>query len=85
MTIGELQALVARSALIHPLGTAHSFNDIADTTGVHVSVSALPGDVDIDARAGRAWIPAGMRYGDAARILDAKGLAFHNMASLGHI
>lgn len=85
MTVGELQALVARSALIHPLGTAHSFNDIADTTGVHVSVAALPGDVDIDARAGLAWIPAGMRYGDAARILDARDLAFHNMASLGHI
>lgn len=84
-TLAELQSLVSRSSLIHPIGTAHSFNDIADTNGVHVSAAGLPQDIEVDEQAGRARIPAGMRFGEAARILDAKGLAFHNMASLGHI
>ena len=84
-TLEELQHLVASTDLLHPIGTMHSFNDVADTTGLHVSVASLPQDVDIDAATSIAWIPAAMRYGDAARILDSRGWAFHNMASLGHI
>lgn len=84
-SIAELQALVGRSDRIRPIGTAHSFNALADTSGLHVSVAGLPQIIEVDESAELAWIPAGMRYGDAARILDARGLAFHNMASLGHI
>ncbi len=84
-TVDEVQQLVARTPLVHPLGTGHSFNDIADTAGMHVSVAGLPATIEIDSSAGVAWIPAGMRYGDAATSLDARGWAFHNMASLGHI
>lgn len=84
-TVAELQSLVAHADRIRAIGTAHSFNDLADTTGVHVSVAGLAQDIEVDESGGSAWIPAGMRYGDAARILDSRGLAFHNMASLGHI
>ena len=85
VTIGELQSLVAASPLIRALGTAHSFNAIADTAGVHVSVAGLASPIEIDADACVAWVPAGMRYGEAARLLDAQGWAVPNMASLGHI
>ena len=84
-TTAELQWLVAGSDRIRALGTAHSFNAIADTIGVHVSVASLPGGIEIDAEQALAWVPAGMRYGEAARLLDAKGWAIPNMASLGHI
>ncbi len=81
----ELQLLIAGSHRIRAIGTAHSFNDFADTSGIHVSLAGLSSDISIDDRQEVAWIPAGMRYGDAARVLDERGLAFHNMASLGHI
>ncbi|MDO8310272.1 MAG: D-arabinono-1,4-lactone oxidase [Actinomycetota bacterium] len=84
-SVGELRRLVATSTRIHALGTGHSFNEIADTSGVHVSLHGLPDDVDVDVDNGFAWLPSGMRYGEAARILDDRGLALHNLASLGHI
>lgn len=84
-TVSELQSLVSTSPSIRALGTAHSFNAIADTSGIHVSVGSLPGAIDIDSASGLAWVPAGMRYGEAARVLDAQGWSVHNMASLGHI
>lgn len=84
-SLAELQALVAGEPHVHAVGTTHSFNDIADTTGVHVSVAALPGEVTIDSARGLARVPAGMRYGELARELHARGWAVHNLASLGHI
>jgi xylitol oxidase len=83
--LSELQLLVGSSARIRALGTAHSFNAIADTTGIHVSVAGLDSQIDIDSRASVAWVPAAMRYGEVARLLDAQGWAIPNMASLGHI
>ncbi|MHB1166453.1 MAG: D-arabinono-1,4-lactone oxidase [Candidatus Nanopelagicales bacterium] len=84
-SVGELRRLVATSPRIHALGTGHSFNEIADTNGVHVSLRGLPDVVEVDEDNGFAWLPAGMRYGEAARVLDGRGLALHNLASLGHI
>ena len=84
-TNAELQWLVAGSDRIRALGTAHSFNAIADTIGVHVSVANLPRGIEIDAEQALAWVPAGMRYGEVARLLDAQGWAVPNMASLGHL
>lgn len=84
-TLTELQSLVGSSARIKALGTAHSFNAIADTTGIHVSVAGLDSQIDIDSQASVAWVPAAMRYGEVARLLDDQGWAIPNMASLGHI
>ena len=84
-TEAELQALVRSEPRVHAVGTAHSFNDIADTEGVQVSVAGLPGSVDVDSRAQLARVPAGMRFGEVARLLDERGWAVANLASLGHI
>jgi xylitol oxidase len=84
-SVGELQQLVASSPMIRALGTRHSFNDLADTTGVHVSVAGLPGGIEVDSDRKVARIPAGLRYGEAANLLNEQGWAVHNMASLGHI
>jgi xylitol oxidase len=84
-TVSELQQTISASHLVRALGTAHSFNAIADTSGAHVSVANLPGTVEIDSARSLASIPAGMRYGEAAQLLNAQGWALHNMASLGHI
>lgn len=84
-TVGALQSLVAASPRIHALGTAHSFNDIADTDGIHVSVAGLPPVIDIDTDRRVARVAGGLRYGEVARELDSAGWAVHNLASLGHI
>lgn len=84
-SVEEVQQIVAGAERVRALGTAHSFNDIADTTGVHVSLARLPVEVSIDAERRLARVPAGIRYGELAAILDQQGWAVHNMASLGHI
>lgn len=84
-SIDELRELVADADRIRPLGTGHSFNDIADSSGAQVSLEAMPGEVDVDEAAGVVWASGGMRYGDLARVLEARGFALHNLASLPHI
>lgn len=84
-SVQELQRIVIGADRIRALGTGHSFNDIADTPGVHVSLARLPVEVTIDSERRSARVPAGIRYGALAALLDAQGWAVHNMASLGHI
>lgn len=84
-SIDDLRAAVASGSRIRPVGTAHSFNDIADTDATQVSVAQLPPSVVIGADGKTATVSAGMRYGDvAARLLEHR-LALHNLGSLPHI
>lgn len=82
-SIAELQQVVADHPRVRALGSRHSFNDIADTTGVAVSPEALPPDVVVEASTVTA--SAGTRYGVLAAVLEARGLALANLASLPHI
>ncbi len=83
-TISEVQDAVRSVAGVRALGTRHSFNGIADSQTAQISTLKLR-DVDLDPKARTATVGAGIRYGDLAVILDAKGFALHNMASLPHI
>ncbi|GAA1220908.1 alditol oxidase [Kitasatospora nipponensis] len=84
-TTAELRRIVADGRSLRVLGTGHSFNAIADTTGDLVSVAALPRTVEPDERAGTVTVSAGMRYGEVAEVLDRAGRALHNLGSLPHI
>ncbi|AVT33599.1 MULTISPECIES: D-arabinono-1,4-lactone oxidase [unclassified Plantactinospora] len=84
-SLAELRSLVAGSDRIRALGTAHSFNRIADTTGDLVSVAGLPPVLEIDRAAGTVTVSAALRYGDLVGELDRAGLALHNLGSLPHI
>ncbi|UFS58021.1 D-arabinono-1,4-lactone oxidase [Subtercola endophyticus] len=81
----EVQEIVAASPRVRSLGTRHSFNDIADSTGDLVSLVDLPPEVSIDADARTVTVAAGTRYGALAVALQAEGWALHNMGSLPHI
>jgi xylitol oxidase len=70
---------------VHALGTGHSFNDIADTTGDLVSVAGLPPVIDIDSTRGMVRVSAGLRYGEVAPRLHAEGWSLPNLGSLPHI
>jgi xylitol oxidase len=84
-TLGELQRLVAGSGRVRAVGTGHSFNRIADTTGDLVSLAGLPPRMDIDPERRKVTVAAGLRYGDLAARLHPAGYALANLASLPHI
>ncbi|BDZ47131.1 FAD-binding protein [Naasia aerilata] len=84
-TVEELQELVSRSPAIRALGTRHCFNDIADTSGVLVSLAAMPAVAEIDESRSVVTVNAGARYGELAGALEPQGWALANLASLPHI
>ncbi len=84
-TIEELAALVTGARTVRALGSRHSFNTIADSPDVLVSLAALGGSIDVDTAAMAATVPAGIRFGELAGQLNAAGVALHNTGSLPHI
>ena len=84
-TVDELRRVVAGSRRIRPLGTAHSFNRIADCADDMVSVAGLPPTIRVDAAASTVTVAAGVRYGELAAAVYAAGFGLHNLGSLPHI
>ncbi|MFC7272511.1 FAD-binding protein [Paractinoplanes rhizophilus] len=82
---GEVRALVAAGGPLRVLGSGHSFNRMADTTGDLVSLAGLPRVFEIAPDRASVRVDGGMRYGELAARLQQEGLAVHNMASLPHI
>jgi alditol oxidase len=83
-SVAEVQDAVRSVAGVRALGTRHSFNGIADSQIAQISTLKLR-NVSIDAKTSTATVGAGIRYGDLAVLLDTKGFALHNLASLPHI
>jgi alditol oxidase len=83
-SVAEVQDAVRSVTGVRALGTRHSFNGIADSQTAQISTLKLK-DVTLDAKTSTAIVGAGIRYGDLAVLLDAKGFALHNLASLPHI
>ncbi|MFB8086057.1 D-arabinono-1,4-lactone oxidase [Streptomyces sp. NPDC055992] len=84
-SVRELRDTVAASDAVRPLGTRHSFNTIADTTGDHISLAGLPRVADIDVARRTLTLSAGLRYGEFAAELHERGFALANLGSLPHI
>ncbi len=82
-SLPQLRQLVARSERVRALGTGHSFNRLADTTGDLVSVAGLPQLIEIGA--GSVTVSAGLSYGEFAGELHRAGRALPNLGSLPHI
>lgn len=84
-SIEELQSLVREAKKVRALGSRHSFNAIADSDEVLISLEKLPRQVEIDAEKGTVTFTGNMTYAELCLQLDAHGLALHNLASLPHI
>ncbi|RSM72592.1 FAD-binding protein [Actinoplanes sp. ATCC 53533] len=84
-SVAEVRDLVAAGGPLRVLGSGHSFNRMADTTGDLVDLLGLPRIVEIAADRRTVRVDGGIRYGELADRLDSEGLAVHNMASLPHI
>ncbi len=83
-TVDEVRATVKSLDHLRALGSRHSFNRIADSDAHQVSLQHLD-SIEIDAQAHTATVGAGIKYGQLAPVIDAKGYALHNLASLPHI
>ena len=84
-TIDEVAHIARTAGRVKVLGSRHSFNDIADTDGVAISLDTLEGGIEIDASERVAEVPGGIRYGELASALHEHGWALPNLASLPHI
>ena len=83
-TVTEVQDAVRSVTSVRALGTRHCFNNIADSQVAQISTLKLK-DISIAPDGHSVTVGAGIRYGDLAGVIDAKGYALHNLASLPHI
>jgi len=82
--VDEVRAVVKSFSKLRALGSRHSFNRIADSTQNQISLQHLD-QIDIDDKARTVTVGAGIKYGQLAPVIDARGFALHNLASLPHI
>ncbi|SDY63328.1 L-gulonolactone oxidase [Asanoa ishikariensis] len=84
--LDELAAIVTEAAAagerVKPVGSGHSFTDIAVTDGVRIDLSALPGRVDVDRELRRVTVPAGMTLATLNALLTTHGLALPNLGDI---
>ncbi len=84
-SVAALQQLVAATPRLTALGSTHSFNEIADTDAVQVTLAGLPPVLDVDTDRRVVRVAAGMTHAQVAAGLEARGWALANLASLPHI
>jgi xylitol oxidase len=83
-SVDEVRQVVKSCAKLRALGTRHSFNRIADSTQNQISLMKL-GEITLNEKARTVTVGAGVTYGKLAPVIDARGYALHNLASLPHI
>jgi xylitol oxidase len=84
-SVDELVQLMKKHSKLKILGSRHCFNRIADSTDRFISLKEMNKVVSIDTKASTVTIEGGMNYGQLCPILNDKGFALHNLASLPHI
>lgn len=84
-SLTELQEIIRTNPKVRARGTAHCFNEIANTSSVAVNLGKMPKTIEIDVENKSVLVAAGLKYGELAPILHDKGWALSNLASLPHI
>lgn len=84
-SVEQIRTLLRSQEKWKVLGSRHCFNSIADSRHNLLSLKASADQVVLDSQARTVTVDASMRYGQLAPMLDEKGFALHNLASLPHI
>jgi alditol oxidase len=84
-SIHQVREFVEKHDRLKVLGTRHSFNSIANSNDQFISLKDLDQIVDLDSAARTVTVEGGLTYGRLCPLLDSKGWALHNLASLPHI
>ncbi len=83
--MSDIKSAVVAADFVRALGSAHSFNKIADSSDLLIAFDHFPKDIEIDTVGHQVRVAAGVRYGELAVALNNIGLALRNMGSLPHI
>jgi len=84
-SVAAVQDFVRKHSSFKTLGTRHCFNRIADSTTQLLTTAFTANEPVLDTAARTVTVGPGVRYGTIAPMLEAKGFALHNLASLPHI
>jgi len=84
-SLAELQELVRSNQKIRARGTAHCFNEIANTSSYAISLAKMPRIIEVSAATKSVKVSSGLTYGELAPVLHNQGWALNNLASLPHI
>lgn len=84
-SLEQLQELVAGARRVRVLGSRHSFNEIACSDDVLVSMDAMAARVEVDSHARTALVGGAVTYGHLTPVVHGAGLALGNLGSLPHI
>ena len=84
-TVEEAREAVSAADKVAVVGSRHCFNDIADTTGTHISLERLNRVLSLDKASSQVTVEGGIRYSEIGPPLHEQGYALHNTASLPHI
>lgn len=82
-SLDSLRRVVSQNSKVKALGSRHSFNDSADTEGIHVALDSMPPQIAIDGDC--VTCGAGVTHSELSIALHQHGLALPNLASLPHI
>src|SRR5215204_3263489 len=81
-TVEDVQSLVRHASKLRVLGTRHSFNDIADSSGALISLEHLNRIDEPDRQRMTVTLDGGVCYGELCQFLHERGVALPNTASL---
>jgi xylitol oxidase len=84
-SVDQVRSFVRAQDRMRALGSRHCFNAIADSRFSLLSLKPMHEIVTLDAHAGSVTVQAGATYGQLCPLLESKGFALHNLASLPHI
>ena len=84
-SLSELQELIRSNAKIRARGTAHCFNEIANTSSYAINLAKMPRVIEVSAETKSVKVSPGLTYGELAPVLHSQGWALNNLASLPHI
>lgn len=84
-SVDEVRRIVGSAPKVKALGTRHSFNAVADTSGELVHLGRLEPRIEIAADRSSVTVSSATPYRLVAQALQAEGLALHNLGSLPHI
>ena len=84
-SMDELRQALRGHDRVRVVGSAHSFNRVADTEGVLIDLAGMPRGLDVDSAGRRARVSGGWTYGELCPRLHEAGWALDNLASLPHV
>ena len=84
-SMDELRQALNGHGRVRAVGSAHSFNHVADTEGALVDLAGMPRGLDVDSAGRRARVSGGWTYGELWPRLHEAGWALDNLASLPHV